>query len=76
MYTAGCTKLLQLKSLRIVLLVFRCGVIAAFAGCASQRHHNAILFAFASHIFTPFMFRAWLATFLDNYYWVKQWWAQ
>jgi hypothetical protein len=66
MHPAGCTKLLEFKSLWIVLLVFRCGVVAAFAGCASQRHHNTILFAFASHISTPFLFRAWLATLLDD----------
>jgi hypothetical protein len=63
MHPAGRAELPEFKALWIVLLVFRCGVVAAFAGCASQRHHNAILFAFASHIFTPFLFRAWLATF-------------
>jgi hypothetical protein len=66
MYSASCTELPQFKTLRIILLVFRCGVVAAFAGCASQRHHDAILFAFASHFSTPYLFRAGLATLLLN----------
>jgi hypothetical protein len=66
MLPAGGAKLLEFKALWIVLLVFRCSVVAAFAGCASQRYHNTILFAFASHISTPFLFRAWLATLLND----------
>jgi hypothetical protein len=41
--------LAQFEALRIVFLILGGGIVAAFAGCASQRHHNAILFAFASH---------------------------
>jgi hypothetical protein len=66
MLPAGSAKLLEFQTLWIVLLVFRGGVVAAFAGCASQRDHNTIFFAFASHISTPFLFRAWLATLLDD----------
>jgi hypothetical protein len=66
MNPTGRTKLFQFKTLRIILFVFRGGIIAAFAGCASQRYHDAILFAFASHFLTPFMFLTWPATLLDK----------
>ena len=42
---------LEFETLRIVLLVFLGCVVAALAGCASQRDHNAILFSFACHFF-------------------------
>ena len=73
------TELLKFHTLWIIFFVFRCGVVAAFTSCASQRHHNAILFAFASHFFTPFSFQAWLATFLisvPNKRAVKELWFQ
>jgi hypothetical protein len=56
MNPTGRTILPQLHALRIILFVLRSGIIAAFAGCASQRYHNAIFFALASHFFTPFTF--------------------
>ena len=42
--------LVEFKTLWIILLVLRGGVVAAFAGRASQRYHDAILFAFTSHV--------------------------
>ena len=41
---------LELQAFRIVFLVLRSGIIAAFADCTSQRDHNAIFFTF-SHLF-------------------------
>jgi hypothetical protein len=60
-HAAGGAKLLELKALWIILLVLRGGIVAAFAGCASQRYHNAILFAFTSHFSLRSCIRAWLA---------------
>jgi hypothetical protein len=56
MNPTGRTILPELHALRIILFVLRSRVIAAFAGCASQRYHDAIFFALARHFFTPFMF--------------------
>jgi hypothetical protein len=50
MYPAGGTELPQFKAIWIVFLVLRSGIVAALAGCASQRYHNTIFFAF-SHDF-------------------------
>jgi hypothetical protein len=47
---ADVAVLLEFHTLWIILLILRSGVVAAFAGRASQRYHDAILFAFASHI--------------------------
>ena len=55
MYPAGGTKLAQFEALWIIFLILRGGVVAALAGCANQRHHNTILFAFC-HTFLQFMF--------------------
>jgi len=51
MYATGSAKLTKFQTLWIVLLVFRGSIVAAFAGCASQRHHYTILFAFTRHFF-------------------------
>lgn len=45
----------ELHALGVVLLVFRGGVVAAFANCASQRYHDSILFAL-SHYFLRLTF--------------------
>jgi hypothetical protein len=50
MYPASGTEFAQFETLRVVFLILRGGIIAAFAGRASQRHHNAIFLAF-SHNF-------------------------
>jgi hypothetical protein len=55
------TILPQLHTLRVVLFVLGGGIIAAFASSASQCYHNAILFAFASHLFLRSRCEAWLA---------------
>ena len=44
------TKFSKFETLWIVLFILRGGVVAAFAGCASQRHHDAIFFALACHV--------------------------
>jgi len=49
MDTTGVTKFSELKSFRVIFLIFGGGIIAAFADSASQRYHNAVLFTF-SHI--------------------------
>jgi len=59
MLSAGCAELAQFEAVGIVLLVLLRGIVAAFAGRASQRYHNAIFFAFTSHDFLRFV--AWLA---------------
>lgn len=59
MHSAGCAELAQFEAIWIILFVLLRGIVAAFAGCASQRHHDAILFAFTSHDFLRFV--AWLA---------------
>src|SRR6476646_8888296 len=55
------TILPQLHALRVILFVLRSGIVAAFAGIASQCYHNAILFAFTSHLFLRSRCEAWLA---------------
>ena len=51
MYAARGTKFSEFKTLRIIFLVLRGGIVATLAGRASQRHHNTILFAFTCHDF-------------------------
>jgi hypothetical protein len=51
MHPTGSAELSQFETLSIVLFVFRGRVVAVLAIRTSQRHNNAILFAFTSHIF-------------------------
>jgi len=62
-YATGSAELAKFQTFWIVLLVFRGSIVAAFAGCASQRHYYTILFAFARHFFSP---QAWLAVNEDK----------
>jgi len=68
MLSTSCAKLAQFEAIRIVLFVLFRGVVAALASCASQRNHNAILFAFTSHDILRYV--AWLAEdLLDRATW-------
>jgi hypothetical protein len=49
MDAARGTKFSEFKTLRIIFLVLRGGIIATLAGRASQRYHNTIFFAFTCH---------------------------
>ncbi len=51
MHPTGSAELSQFETLSIVLFVFRGRVVAVLAVRTSQRHNNAILFAFTSHVF-------------------------
>ena len=55
-------ELAQFHALGIVFLVFRGGIIAAFAGCASQCYHNATFFALC-HLLLRFDVNLWLAAY-------------
>jgi hypothetical protein len=68
MLAASCAELAQFEAIRIILLVLFRGIVAALAGCASQRDHDAILFAFTSHDILRYV--AWLAEdLLDRSTW-------
>jgi hypothetical protein len=49
-YATGVAKLPKLKAFGSFLFVFLGGIVAAFAGCASQRYHDTIFLAFTSHV--------------------------
>ena len=51
MHTTGRTELSQFQTLRIILLVFRRGVVAMLANRAGQRRNDAVLFPFSGHVF-------------------------
>lgn len=53
MHTTGRTELSQFQTLRIILLVFRRGIVAMFANCASQRRNDTVLFTFSGHVLLP-----------------------
>jgi hypothetical protein len=59
----GVAELTQFHALGIVLLVFRGGIIAAFAGCASQCYHNATFFALTCHLLLRLDVNLWLAAY-------------
>jgi hypothetical protein len=49
MDTARGTKFSEFKTLRIIFLILRGGIVTTLAGRASQRYHDTILFAFTCH---------------------------
>jgi hypothetical protein len=67
MYATRGTKFSEFKTLRIILLVLRGGIVATLAGRANQRYHNTILFAFTCHDFLRSSSRLGLP-FIDGYH--------